>query len=243
MRTGRRETGRRCLAEGCERRVRAGKALCRGHERGADGRAVEEAVGKLARRVEGLAVATAPPAPQSWGEKGGVAVRRPGRATDDARGRAEAAFRRAVERGEYGGLFDGRLREVMGQAVAEKGVAEELGALRVMLGRLLSLEGEDPLRVAHGVARVADVALRARRAEQALAGDDSDEVTRAFLKAAREMDAEAAAARANGIDPWAADEDEGWDGGWSEEGGLVGGEWDGLVVREGRDPTAWEDGA
>ena len=149
--------GRRCLATGCERRVRSGHALCLDHERGAFGRELEAAVGRMARRV-GAAFAAAD------GDEGSGAERR-----------AAAEFGRRLARGEYGGLFDGRLREVMAQAAAERGLAEEIGALRVVLARLLATEGEDPRRVAHAVARVAGTTVRAvgaQRARRGVAGAD-----------------------------------------------------------------------
>ncbi|MER3436910.1 MAG: hypothetical protein C4346_04485, partial [Chloroflexota bacterium] len=54
---------------------------------------------------------------------------------DERRERREA-FQRRLERGEYGALFDERLREVMAQAAEERGLVAELGAARVVLARL-----------------------------------------------------------------------------------------------------------
>lgn len=125
----------------------------------------------------------------------------------------------------------------MGKAAAEWRVAEELGALRVMLARLLGLEGEDPLRLAHGMARVADVALPAARAQLALDGEDGDEVARTFARVLAEMDAAAKAGRRGPGARW-DDEDDGWTSGvaGTDDG-------DGTVVRGLRDSRMWEDGA
>ena len=160
--------GRRCLATGCERRGRSGHALCTDHERGAYGRELEAAVGRMARRV-GAAFAAAD------GDEGPGVQRR------------AAEFGRRLARGEYRGLLDDHLRTVMKQAAAKQGVLEEIGALRVVLARLLSAEHEDPLRLAHGVARVAGTAVRAVAAQRALEGEPDDEFQAALAHLVREL--------------------------------------------------------
>ena len=163
--------GRRCLATGCERRVRSGHALCLDHERGAFGRELEAAVGRMARRV-GAAFAAAD------GDEGPGAQRR-----------AAAEFGRRLAQGEYRGLLDDHLRTVMKQAAAKQGVLEEIGALRVVLARLLSTEHEDPLRLAHGVARVAGTAIRAVAAQRPLeAGEPGEEFEAAVKHLIRSME-------------------------------------------------------
>ncbi len=137
--------GRRCVADGCARSVRPGRVLCPAHARGAYGRELEAAIGRMARQVE--RAFTAAPEP-------GVAT------GPDRRLEVVEAFARRVARGEYGELFEGRLREVMAQAAAERGIAEEIGALRVVLARLMTDPGIDPLHLAHGVARVAGTTVR-----------------------------------------------------------------------------------
>ena len=179
MARGHRSRGRRCLATGCGRSVRPGAALCGEHERGAAARELEAAVGRIARRVERA-----------------FAAGREGETEMERQRRAGAEFRRGLERGDYGGLFDGRLREVMAQAAAERGLAEEIGALRVVLARLLAAENEDPLRVAHGVARVAGVTVRAMAAQRALEDEFGGELGEALQEALanlEKLDAEEAA--------------------------------------------------
>ena len=168
------------MADGCGRQMRPGRALCPDHERGAYGREVEAAVGRLARRVEA-----------AFAERAGAAEQGEG-----GRGRVAVDFGMRLERGDYGRLFDGRLREVMAQAAAERGLAEEIGALRVVLARLLTTEGEDPLRVAHAVARVAGTTVRAVGAQRALEGEAGDELTRELMRTLAELDAERAAGEA-----------------------------------------------
>jgi len=136
--------GRRCAVAGCGRFVGKGKVVCPDHGRGGEGRAVSGAIGRLARGIEDAAAAGA------------------------GLGEGRARFARAVARGEFGELFGGRLREVLAGAAAERGLTEELGALRVALVRLLS-EEEDAGKLALGVARLAHATARLRREERALA--------------------------------------------------------------------------
>ena len=169
----RRSNGRRCVAAGCARFGRPGRALCPDHERSAYGRELAAAVGRLAQQV---------------GD--GFTQRQEGEDVAARQRRAAAEFGRRLERGDYGGLFDGRLRAVMAQAAAERGLAEEIGALRVVLAKLLTTEGADPLRVAHGVARVAGTTVRALQAQRALEGDLGDEFQRALQHVLTELDEE-----------------------------------------------------
>ena len=90
--------------------------------------------------------------------------------TESGRRRAaKAAFRERLEAGDYRELFGGRLGEVMAQAAEEAGVADELGALRIVMARLM--EEEDDLVVLAGlVARVASVSIQAARIQRVITG-------------------------------------------------------------------------
>jgi hypothetical protein len=89
---------------------------------------------------------------------------------------AKAAFRARLEAGDYRELFGGRLGEVMAQAAEEAGVADELGALRIVLARLM--EEEDDLVVLAGlVARVASVSIQAARLQRAISGQLAESLT------------------------------------------------------------------
>ena len=72
---------------------------------------------------------------------------------EERRRRAAAEFRARVAGGEYRGLFDHRLGEIMAQAGRDRGLADEIGALRVALARLLA-EEEDAGKLALGIARI-----------------------------------------------------------------------------------------
>ncbi|MDQ3693714.1 MAG: hypothetical protein M3464_08805 [Chloroflexota bacterium] len=173
-RSTKRTVGRRCVADGCARSVRPGRVLCPAHARGAYGRELEAAIGRMARQVE--QAFTAAPEP-------GVVVA----AAPDRRDEAVATFERRVARGEYGELFDARLREVMAQAAAERGIAEEIGALRVVLARLMTDPGIDPLQLAHGVARVAGTTVRAMRMQQELEAGVAAEFQHNYAQLADEL--------------------------------------------------------
>jgi len=99
--------------------------------------------------------------------------------SDSAAGRrraAKAAFRERLEAGDYRELFGGRLGEVMAQAAEKAGVADELGALRIVLARLM--EEEDDLVVLAGlVARVASVSIQAARLQRAISGQLAESLT------------------------------------------------------------------
>lgn len=170
----RRRTGRRCVVTGCARLVQPGKALCREHGRGEQGRDYDAAVRRLGKLVAGSAAGA--------GEASGSAGER--------EERTAAAFRRRLERGEYRGLFDARLREVMAQAATERGLADELGALRVVLARLLA-EEEDVGKLAVGVARVARASAIVARAQWAVGGNAADELTEALMQALTALDSDA----------------------------------------------------
>ena len=176
MRKARAE-GRRCLREGCERWARRGRAVWGGHGRTETEREIEEAT----RRLAGQAA-------EEVGEEG----------DGEQRPKALAAFGRGLANGEYGAAFDGGIRAAMAQAAAEKGVAEEIGALRLMLARLMAEvpTTEDPVRLGHGVARVAGASVRAARAQKELLGEDTSEFQAALFQALAELDAEEEARRA-----------------------------------------------
>ncbi len=64
----------------------------------------------------------------------------------------------------------------MAQAAEEAGVADELGALRIVLARLM--EEEDDLVVLAGlVARVASVSIQAARLQRAISGQLAESLT------------------------------------------------------------------
>ena len=104
--------------------------------------------------------------------------------TDDSRpttpdSAASAAFRARLESGDYRALLGRRLGEVMAEAAGEAGVGDELGALRVVMARLLT--EEDDLEVlAPLVARIASVSIQAARAQRAISGQLAESLTEAL---------------------------------------------------------------
>ncbi len=160
-----RVSGRRCAA-GCGRFVGGDAVWCERH------------------RISGIDGATGgTSATDGW-------EREPDRAEDAAaRRRARQTFRRGLERGDYRGLLDRRLAEIVAGAATERGLADEIGALRFVLARLLA-EEEDLTRLAAGVARIAGVAVRATRAERVISGEQADGLTSALAQILAELDGE-----------------------------------------------------
>ena len=100
--------------------------------------------------------------------------------TDDSaagrRRKAKAAFRARLESGDYRELFGGGLGEVMAQAAEQADVSDELGALRIVMARLM--EEEDDLEVLAGlVARVASVSIQAARIQRVITGQLAESLT------------------------------------------------------------------
>jgi len=121
---------------------------------------------------------------------------RPGRPNDEdlheqqarqERARRAKRFRERLEAGNYRSLFDDYLARVIAQAAAERGVLEEIGALRLVLARLL-VEEDDLTKLAANVARVASVAVQAARAQRAIDGEVAQSLTEALTQILIEMD-------------------------------------------------------
>ena len=108
--------------------------------------------------------------------------------------RAEA-FQRRIAEGNYDALFDEHLSRIMTQAamaVDTHGLAEELGALRYVLGRLLANADQetDVSKLAANVTRVASVAIQAARAQRAISGSTAQGLTNALTQILSELDAD-----------------------------------------------------
>lgn len=99
-------------------------------------------------------------------------------------------FRERLEQGEYTALFDDHLSKVLHQAataVSERGLIDEIGALRLVLARLL-MEEDDLTKLASNVTRVASVAVQAARAQRAISGDVAQGLTSALTQILTELD-------------------------------------------------------
>jgi len=108
----------------------------------------------------------------------------------DAFARARARFQERLERGEYEGLLDENVSQIINQAakaMAEQGLTDEIGALRFALMRLLA-EEKDAAKLAGNVARVASVAVQAARTQRAISGDAAEGLTSALTQILAELD-------------------------------------------------------
>jgi hypothetical protein len=150
----------RCGARGCTNFARRGSAFCAAHKR------VEETVAAgSSRDVEGVSSETF--------------AERAAREDRARRQEAAAAFQARLDAGDYRGLFGERLSELMAQAAADGGVADELAVLRIVMARLLA-EETDPVVLAKSIARVAAVSIQAARAQRALSGQLAEGLTDAI---------------------------------------------------------------
>lgn len=88
-------------------------------------------------------------------------------------------------------LLDRRIDEVVSRFVGDanlerESLSEEIGALRVVLARLLA-EEEDPARLATSIPRVVDAVVRAVRAQRTISGDSADSLTMALTQVLIEL--------------------------------------------------------
>jgi hypothetical protein len=147
-------------------------------------------VGKSARRRESEKTmsATNSSGPQIRQRQGpSSSGDQPSRTESGRRRAAKAAFRARLESGDYRELFGGRLGEAMAQAADDAGVTDELGALRVVMARLM--EEEDDLVVLAGlVARVASVSIQAARIQRAITGQLAESLTDAVTTILADID-------------------------------------------------------
>ena len=75
--------------------------------------------------------------------------------------------------------------------IAEQGrrdsLAEEIGALRVVLARLLATTGDDSARLSQDVPRVVNAIVRAVRAQYLLAGESAGDLTASLTRVLAEL--------------------------------------------------------
>ena len=75
----------------------------------------------------------------------------------------------------------------MAQAAAQAGVADELGALRIVMARLLT-EQDDPVVLAPLIARIASVSIQAARVQRAISGQLAETITEAVTSILVDLD-------------------------------------------------------
>jgi len=101
-------------------------------------------------------------------------------------------FRERLEARSYRALYDDPIASVMHQAAAmvtEQGLLDELGALRIVLARLV-MEEQDLSRLATNVTRVAHVAVQAARAQRVISGATAEGLTNALTQVLIEINPE-----------------------------------------------------
>ena len=111
---------------------------------------------------------------------------------------------------------------------------EEIGALRVVLARLMGEVGrvEDPERLSLAVARVANAVVRARRAQAVIGTAEQAEFQEMLDHILREMSPEAVARQREEEAREAAEEAE-WQARWEAENGVG----EGVVGADGGGPA------
>jgi len=87
--------------------------------------------------------------------------------------------------------FEHQIEEVVARFATEAGLeqeslSEEIGALRIVLARLLA-EEDDPARLATSIPRVVDTVVRARRAERSISGARAESLTQAVTQVLIEL--------------------------------------------------------
>jgi hypothetical protein len=109
------------------------------------------------------------------------------------RAHLNAEERRAAEpvRTRRAPNFEQQIEEVVARFATEAGLeqeslSEEIGALRIVLARLLA-EEDDPARLATSIPRVVDTVVRARRAERSISGARAESLTQAVTQVLIEL--------------------------------------------------------
>lgn len=98
-------------------------------------------------------------------------------------------FARAVRSGQADQLIERAVQQVIRQAGQDGSLQNEIGALRVVLNRVIAmdaLEG-DPAKTAATVARLVDSLVRAVKMQRALQGDLADDLAGALTTVLIEM--------------------------------------------------------
>ncbi|MCM8749462.1 hypothetical protein NET02_09910 [Thermomicrobiaceae bacterium CFH 74404] len=84
------------------------------------------------------------------------------------------------------GRLEERIAAMLEQAGSAQSLAEEIGALRLVLARVLA-EEDDPERLATSIPRIVDTVVRAVRAQRALSGVMAEHLTEALTQVLIEL--------------------------------------------------------
>ncbi|HEU5329269.1 MAG TPA: hypothetical protein VFU78_14320 [Thermomicrobiales bacterium] len=97
-----------------------------------------------------------------------------------------SAFQRLLASGQLADLLSQRLAQALAEAGRRETLTDEIGALRVVLLRLLD-EEDDPHRLASDVARVVNAIVHALRAQRFLAGDTTGDLNELVTRVLAEI--------------------------------------------------------
>jgi hypothetical protein len=100
----------------------------------------------------------------------------------DGRVARSEEFARAVRSGQADRLIEQAVQRVIRQAGEEGSLQQEIGALRVVLQRVIAMDGldGDPTKTAATVARLVDSLVRAVKMQRALEGELADDLAGAL---------------------------------------------------------------
>lgn len=97
---------------------------------------------------------------------------------DDAR-EASEAFAARLASGRYRELFERQVAAVLAEAGQDVSLADEIGALRLAMAKVLA-EEDDPARLAASISRIVDAVVRAVKAQRTLSGAMAEGLTEAM---------------------------------------------------------------
>jgi hypothetical protein len=105
-------------------------------------------------------------------------------------GEERGAFVERLAGGDYRALLTPELTRILAQAGAESSLTEEIGALRVVLKRLVdevNAQGSDAHRLSESIPRVVSATVRAVKAQRAIAGETAGDLTEALTRVLIEL--------------------------------------------------------
>lgn len=131
---------------------------------------------------------------RAWAMRGGEFCRAhagaPTRRAADEGDEEREAFSERLAGGDYRALLTPELTRILAQAGAESSLTEEIGALRVVLKRLVdevNAQGSDAHRLSESIPRVVSATVRAVKAQRAIAGETAGDLTEALTRVLIEL--------------------------------------------------------
>src|SRR5690606_18058477 len=92
---------------------------------------------------------------------------------------ASEAFAARLASGRYRELFERQVAAVLAEAGQDVSLADEIGALRLAMAKVLA-EEDDPARLAASISRIVDAVVRAVKAQRTLSGAMAEGLTEAM---------------------------------------------------------------